>query len=157
MVAAYTTKRWHAFCGALGHPELATDPRFDTNDKRVRGRTELRDTLEPLFRERTTAEWMAALDEADVICGPLLGYTELIAEEHIVQSGSLVTTEHPAVGEIRATALPSRFSETSADVAGPAPFLPGEHSVAILDECGFGRDEIGDLIHSGVVVSAAFR
>jgi crotonobetainyl-CoA:carnitine CoA-transferase CaiB-like acyl-CoA transferase len=157
MVAAYTTKRWHAFCGALGHPELATDSRFDTNEKRVHGRTELRDILEPLFRERTTADWIVALDEADVICGPLLGYSELVTEEHVVQSGSLVSTEHPVVGEVRAARLPGRFSETSANGAVPPPFLPGEHSEAILDECGFGRDEIRDLIHSGVVVSAGVQ
>lgn len=151
MVAAYTVKRWHALCAVLGHPELTTDSRFDTNDKRVRGRAELRNTLEPLFRERTTAEWIAALDEADVLCGPLLGYPELIAEEHVVQSGSLVTTEHPAVGEIRAPTLPGRFSDTSADATGPSPPLPGEHSEEILEECGFEKDEIRDLIQRGVV------
>jgi crotonobetainyl-CoA:carnitine CoA-transferase CaiB-like acyl-CoA transferase len=151
MVAAYSVKRWQALCGALGHPELAGDPRFDTNDKRVRRRTELRDTLDPLFRRRSTADWIHLLDEVDVLCGPLLSYTELITQEQVVRSGSLVTTRHPAVGEIRAPALPARFSDTSADAAGPSPPLLGEHSAAVLGECGFAQDEIRDLIGSGVV------
>jgi crotonobetainyl-CoA:carnitine CoA-transferase CaiB-like acyl-CoA transferase len=152
MVAAYTDKRWPALCDALGRPELATDPRFNTNDKRVRGRTELRSVLEPLFSERTTAGWIAVLDEVDVLCGPLLAYPELVAEDHVTQSGSIVTVEHPAVGEVRAPVLPGRFSDTSGDVTGPPPPVAGEHSVAILGECGFTDTEIADLMDGGVVI-----
>lgn len=152
MVAAYTEKRWPALCSALGRPELATDPRFDTNEKRVRGRTELHDTLEPLFAACTTADWIDVLDDADVLCGPLLGYPELVDQDHVKQSGSLVTVEHEAFGEFRAPVLPSRFSDTSGDVTGPPPPIPGEHSVAILGECGFTDEEISELMDSGVVI-----
>jgi crotonobetainyl-CoA:carnitine CoA-transferase CaiB-like acyl-CoA transferase len=155
MVAAYTEKRWPALCAALGDPSLATDPRFDTNEKRVRGRTELRDTLEPLFAGRTTAEWIAVLDDADVLCGPLLAYPELVAEEHVQQSGSLVTVAHSAIGEMRSPALPGRFSETSGDLTNPPPPIPGEHSVAVLEECGFTGPEISELIDRGVVVGSS--
>ncbi|GMQ94517.1 MAG: CoA transferase [Acidimicrobiia bacterium] len=154
MVAAYTEKRWPALCSALGRPELATDPRFDTNDKRVRGRAELRDVLEPLFAGHTTAEWIGILDDVDVLCGPLLAYPELILEDHVEQSGSLVTVEHPAIGAIRAPVLPGRFSDTAGDVEGPPPPVPGEHSAVILGECGFTDAEISELIDSGVVISA---
>ncbi|MDK1038748.1 MAG: CoA transferase [Actinomycetota bacterium] len=152
MVAAYTEKRWPALCSVLGRPELATDPRFDSNDKRVRARAELRETLEPLFAGRTTDEWIEVLDEADVLCGPLLAYPDLVAHEHVEQSGSIVEVEHPAVGRIRAPVLPGRFSETSGDVTGPPPPIPGEHSVDILGECGFTDQEISELMDSGVVV-----
>ena len=75
MVAAYTPKRWPALCGALGMPELATDQRFDTNEKRVKSRQALSTVLEPVFRTRTTTEWIKLLDEVDVLCGPLLTYS----------------------------------------------------------------------------------
>ena len=152
MVAAYTEKRWPALCSALGRPELATDPRFDTNDKRVRRRAELSDVLEPLFARCTTAEWIGVLDDADVLCGPLLAYPELVAQDHIEQSGSLVTVEHPAIGKFRAPVLPGRFSDTSGDVTGPPPPVAGEHSAAILSECGFTDPEISELMDSGVVI-----
>lgn len=154
MVAAYTEKRWPALCAALGHPELATDPRFDTNDKRVRGRVGLRATLEPLFAGRTTDEWIGVLDDADVLCGPLLAYPELVAENHVLESGSLVTVEHPVMGEIRAPALPGRFSDTGGNATGPPPAIPGEHSAVILSERGFTDEEIGELMDSGVVIGS---
>ncbi len=151
MVAAYTPKRWPVLCNALGKPELATDQRFDTNEKRVRSRHALSEVLEPLFRTRTTAEWIKVLDEADVLCGPLLSYAELVAEEHVANGDALVTVRHPAIGEFRAPGYPVRLSETQVDVSRPPPPLPGEHSEAILGECGFEADEIRELIRQGVV------
>jgi crotonobetainyl-CoA:carnitine CoA-transferase CaiB-like acyl-CoA transferase len=153
MVAAYTSKRWPALCIALGKPELATDPRFDTNEKRVRDRSGLREILEPLFRTRSTAEWMKLLDDRDVLCGPLLTYPELVTEEQVANGDALVTVRHPAIGEIRAPVFPGRMSETRGDGSGPLPPLPGEHSEAILGECGFEEDEIRELVRSGVLNS----
>ncbi len=154
MVAAYAPKRWHALCGVLGRPDLATDPRFDTNEKRVAGRQALTEVLEPLFRTRTTDEWMQALQDADILCGPLLTYPELVAEDHVVASGTLVEVDHPAVGTIRAPRFPGRFSETPCDLSGPPPPLPGEHSESVLSEYGYQDDEIRDLLHSGIVSGA---
>ncbi len=151
MVAAYTPIRWPALCRALGQPELATDPRFDTNEKRVRARPELRDVLEPLFRTRTTAEWTVALDDVDVICGPLLTYPELVAEEHVSQGDSLVTVQHPAVGDVRAPVFPGRLSQTPCDFTGPPPPIPGEHTEAILAENGFADSEVAELLRNGVL------
>ncbi len=155
MVAAYTPKRWPALCGVLGRPELATDPRFDTNEKRVRDRAAMRGVLEPLFLARTTSEWIEALDEADILCGPLLSYPELVAEEHVVAGGMLGAVEHPAVGVVRAPVYPGRLSGTPTDVTGPPPPIPGEHTTDILVEHGFGADEIAHLIAGGVVSGPA--
>lgn len=151
MVAAYTPKRWPALCGALGVPELATDERFDTNEKRVRDRHNLHDILEEIFRTRTTAEWIKILDEADVLCGPLLSYPELVAEEHVVQSGVILTVEHPHLGEIQTPGYPGRFSAQPREGSGLPPVLPGEHSKEVLGELGFDDTEIQGLIEAGVV------
>ncbi len=151
MVGAYTEKRWPALCDQLGRPDLATDPRFDTNEKRVRGRPVLHEVLDPLFKERATAEWIEILDAGDILCGPLLTYEELVAEDHVARGDAIVTVSHPATGEIRAPVFPGRFSDTPGDTTGPPPPVPGEHSVEILGECGFDGDEIRELLRTGVV------
>jgi crotonobetainyl-CoA:carnitine CoA-transferase CaiB-like acyl-CoA transferase len=155
MVAAYTAKRWPALCGALDMPKLAIDARFDTNDKRVRGRDELRQVLEPVFRTRTTAEWIKCLDDVDVLCGPLLSYPELVNEEHVAMGDALVTVRHPGFGEIRGPVLPGRLSDTAGDFTGPPPPTPGEHTATILHENGFTKDEIEALTYDGVVAGPA--
>lgn len=151
MVAAYTPARWRRLCEVLGVAELADDPRFDTNAKRVRNRQALRQTLEPLFRTRTTAEWVRMLEEADIVCGPLLDYPELVSQEHVSGSGMVITLRHPILGDLRVIGSPLRFSATPTRARRPPP-LAGEHSREILEEAGFSPQEIRELIDAGAVI-----
>jgi crotonobetainyl-CoA:carnitine CoA-transferase CaiB-like acyl-CoA transferase len=151
MVAAYTPTRWPAFCRAIGQPDLAEDPRFDENGKRVLARRELAATLEPVLRTKTTAEWIEVLDEADILCGPLLSYPELMEEDQVTSGEAVVTVEHPGVGPIRGTSAPGRFSETRAGPSSPGPVFPGEHTAAVLTDHGFTQDEVTSLLEEGVI------
>ncbi|HCU97150.1 MAG TPA: carnitine dehydratase [Actinobacteria bacterium] len=155
MVAAYTPERWPRLCAALGVPDLATDPRFDTNSKRVQARPALREVLEPLFRARTTAEWVTTLEDADVMCAPLLAYPELVVQEHIECCGMLVRTAHPDIGEVRSPRNPVRLSDAPAVPAGGVPLHPGEHTGEVLADFGFGPHEVRSLVAEGVVQTAS--
>ena len=154
MVAAYTPERWARLCETLGRPELATDPRFDTNERRVRARAALREVLEPLFVARPTAEWIERLQAADILCGPLLAYPELVAAEHVAAGGMLVTSAHPSLGETRSVGSPVRLSATPARSRRPPPHLPGESSEDVLRDFGFGGEEIEELVAAGAVQGA---
>ncbi len=151
MVAAYTAKRWPALCDVLGIPDLAVDPRFDENGKRVEARAELNEVLAPIFATRTTADWMEALEAADILCGPILAYPELVTAEQVVDGGILVTSEHEVTGPVRSPRLPARLEETTAAAGRPAPPIPGEHTEEVLGERGFTVAEIEDLMGRGVV------
>ncbi len=151
MVAAYTAKRWPALCNVLGRPDLATDPRFDENGKRVSARSELNEVLAPIFATRSTQEWIEALEAADVLCGPIIGYSELVQSDQVASGGMIVTAEHPATGEVRSPRIPARLSGSSAPPNRPAPPIPGEHTVEILTEFGFTDEEAKGLMDRGVV------
>ncbi len=151
MVAAYAPKRWRSLCTIVDRPDLLTDPRFDTNENRVTNRAELSRILEPIFTSRTTAEWVEVLREADIICGPILTYPQLVAEQHVAESGELVTMTHPEFGDLDAPRFPGRFSGTPCEPSGPVPLRPGEHTEEILADFGFTDHEIRDLTATGVV------
>lgn len=155
MVAAYTADRWPRLCAALGAPELATDARFDTNSKRVAARPALRQALEPLFLARTTAEWMAIFETADVMCAPLLGYPELVREEHIQRSGMFVSTDHPDTGLLHSPRSPVRLSAAPVAGGGRLPVHPGEHTEEVLAEFGFCPEEVRSLVAGGIVQVAS--
>ena len=151
MVAAYTPVRWPALCRLLGVPDLATDPRFDTNAKRVVEREGLHTMLEEIFKTRSTAEWTGLLQEADIICGPLLDYEGLLSEEHFKSCGLTARAEHPAVGTITTVRGPVRFSSSRAEVRECTPAIAGEHTRELLADAGFDEGEIAGLLASGAV------
>ena len=126
MVAAYTAQRWPALCKVLGLPDLETDPRFAGNGERVVHREALHTILETIFATRSTAQWMGLLQEADIICGPLLDYDGLMSEEHFKKHGLTVRAEHPAVGELTTVRGPVRFSSSQPEFRAYPPAIPGD-------------------------------
>ncbi|MCL4290774.1 MAG: CoA transferase [Thermoleophilia bacterium] len=151
MVAAYTPDRWPRLCAALGRPELAGDPRFDTNEKRVRDRGALREELEGLLRARTTAEWVEELGRADVICAPLLDYGALVQEPHLAETGALWPLEYQAGGTMRTVANPLRLEQAPPRPRRAPPHRPGESTCEVLREHGLAEAELERLLAGGVV------
>jgi len=149
-VAVGSERQWPRLCAALGVPGLAIDPRFDTNGGRVEHRGELRPILAASFRERDTAVWLAALDEAEVPCGPINDIVAAFAAPEAVALGMTIEQEHPAWGVIRQVGIPFTLSATPASIRTPPPTL-GQDSDAILEEFGYRPAEIARLRERGVI------
>lgn len=153
MVAAYTPARWQSLCAVIGRPDWLADPRFADGAQRVHHRAALAEELAAVFRQATTAEWLARLEAADILCGPLLSYPELAAHPQVRASGMIATVSHPVQGTHRVPGIPHRLAATPASVRRPPP-LPGEHTEEVLSEAGFSAPEIAAL-RRGEVIGAA--
>ena len=97
--------------------------------------SDLVEELEAALASRTTDEWVAALVEGGVPCGPIHDYAEVFADEHTQAREMEVTVEHPVEGTIRALGIPVKLSDTPGAVRRPAPLL-GQHTEEILREAG---------------------
>jgi crotonobetainyl-CoA:carnitine CoA-transferase CaiB-like acyl-CoA transferase len=147
-VAMFTDAQAERMCSALGHPEWwyeATGP----TDRAERGRGMLRG-LAKLFPEKTTAEWISVLEEADVPCGPVNSYETLFSDSEIVANDSFMTYEHPIAGTVRTVTPGPRFSETPAKMWRMPPRL-GEHTEEVLREAGVDRSQIEELRAAKVI------
>ena len=149
-VAVGSERQWPRVCVALGLPALADDPRYATNGDRVDRRAELRPTLAERFQERTTAEWLATLEAADIPAGPINDILAAFAAPEAVARSMTVELDHPAWGVIRQVGVPFELSETPASIRVPPPLL-GADTDAILSEAGYDATAIQALRDAQVV------
>jgi crotonobetainyl-CoA:carnitine CoA-transferase CaiB-like acyl-CoA transferase len=149
-VAVMSDKEWANLTRAVERPEWLEDPRFKTpalRDQNINARLAL---IQEVLKTRTTDEWMARLEAADVPCAPALTRSEVIDHPQVLASEILLESDHPIAGRLRQTRPAARYSKTPTELRRGAPRL-GEHGDEILRELGLSRDEIGDLWRRGVV------
>ena len=132
-VAVGSESQWRSFCTATGLADLAADPRFASNRERQANRPALHEAIERRLRERTSAEWQAALEAARVPAGPILGLDQVFADPGVKARGTEVVTEHPKAGEWHMVGAPWRLDRERFTVRRPPPLL-GEHTEEVLRE-----------------------
>jgi crotonobetainyl-CoA:carnitine CoA-transferase CaiB-like acyl-CoA transferase len=134
----------------MGMPELADDPRFNTQDKRSQNREELIPILSDCFRTRTMDEWFACMDAAGIPCGPINTLDRTLSDPQAIARNMVVEVDHPIAGRIVNIGSPIKLSDTPAAFRTPAPSL-GQHTEEILCGLGYSPDEITQLKQTSAV------
>jgi crotonobetainyl-CoA:carnitine CoA-transferase CaiB-like acyl-CoA transferase len=130
MIAAYQPDRWRTLCEVLERPELAAETRFARLADRVANRQALVQVLGEALSRRTTAEWLARLEAADVLCAPIADYDEVTGLPPVEQAGLLIDMPHPTRGSLKVVGCGFAGAPDGA-ATRPAPAL-GEHNDEIF-------------------------
>jgi crotonobetainyl-CoA:carnitine CoA-transferase CaiB-like acyl-CoA transferase len=152
-VGAANQGNWLRLLEALGAPELGDDPRFANNADRMRNLPALEAALTPLFKRRTSAEWLRRLEEAGVPAGPVLDVGQMHTDPQALAREMIVETMHPTAGKVASLGLPIKFSETPGSVRRAAPVL-GQHTREVLREHGFSDAEADQIAAVGAIQMA---
>jgi len=141
---------WERFCDVIGLPGLAVDPRFDTSAKRSAKREELNAIIQGRLRERRTAEWVDALNDAGVPAGPVNTIDEVFGDPQVLHLRMVQPVQHATLGALPIVRNAVTMSRTPPRMHAATPEL-GEHTVEVLAELGLSDEEIEDLRRHGVV------
>ncbi|WPG37880.1 CaiB/BaiF CoA-transferase family protein [Variovorax sp. EBFNA2] len=153
LLAIGNNGQFSRFCEAAGHAEWATDERFATNTLRVKHRGVLIPMLEELTRTRTTADWVALLEDKAVPCGPINDIAQAFDDAQVKARGLAVTLPRDAgdgIASITGVASPLRLTATP-PVLRRAPPALGQHTQEVLAEMGVDARRFEALRASGVV------
>jgi formyl-CoA transferase len=145
------------FCEAVGKPEWAADPRYATNTLRVKHRETLIPAMEAVTRTRTTAEWVALLEDKAVPCGPINHIGQAFDDAQVLARGlkvnqpvAPVASAQIAIETIATVASPLRLTATPPVLRNAPPML-GEHTDEVLAGLGLDGAAIARLRSAGVV------
>jgi crotonobetainyl-CoA:carnitine CoA-transferase CaiB-like acyl-CoA transferase len=151
---ASSDRMFFSFCDLIGRPELKTDPRFCERAVRAAHLKDVYAITEAALAARTSAEWLALLEQADIPATPMHTLETLLLDPHLDDVDFFQIEEHPTEGNIRSMRLPMHFSATPAMNYRPTPHI-GEHTVEVLREAGLSAGEIDELLTQGVIRATA--
>lgn len=140
---------FESMCTALGCPDVARDPRFNTIEVRNTYIGAANDAVAPYFAKLTTDEAYRRLLEADVPVHPITGLADLYDDPQVRARDLLVERADRAGGVMRYARHPVIFDGQRPDFDAITPKL-GEHTREILESAGLTLAEITDLIDRGV-------
>ncbi len=151
MTLTPTERHWGPLCQALGHPELENDPRFSTDDERLKNAEQLVTIFDGLFATRPRDKWIKVFAEYDLFCCGVNSVTDLADDPQVIENDYLIDFDHPTVGRVKIPGYPGHFSESWAKTTSAAPRL-GEHTDEVLRELGgYTEKEITQLREDGIL------
>ena len=139
------------FCKNFGQEHLLADERFATNPKRVANRDLVTQTLTPVMKTKTTAEWVEALEALKIGCGPINTLKDVFADPHVQARNMTLEMAHGSGATVKVIANPVKLSATPPTYRSAPPVL-GEHTEAVLSGIlGMGAAEIEELRAKGIL------
>ncbi len=145
---------WIKLCKLMGRPELAEDPRFRSNDDRVRNAPALKAEL-GAFTSAHTKEQLRQLLGGQLPFGPIYDAQDIFTDPYFAAREMLVEVEQPhSSKKLTIAGVPIKMSETPGSVRTRAPML-GEHTREVLLAAGMTAAQVDELTASGAVRCAA--
>lgn len=149
-VAVGSERLWERFCKALGWEDLFEHADYARNGDRVRNRSKLVSLLQEEFLNKPAAEWVRRLDEGGVPCAPINQVSDVLTDPQVLAREMVVDIPHPALGTIKQTGVPIKFSKTESSIDRHPPML-GEHTEEVLTQLGYEQSDIARFREQDIV------
>ena len=149
-VVASNEKLWGSMCKTMGVPEMALDPKFNSNATRLENIEEMTDFINNWMKDYTVDEMVSMLREARVAIAPILEVPQICESENTKARNMLVEYEHATAGKVKVPGNPIKFSSYEALAELPPPFK-GQHTKELLLEMGYSEEEVSEMLDKGAI------
>ena len=148
-VASAGAAMWDRLCTELQAEDLRENLDYSSEAGRSQHREALHEALNQYFSTRTSNEWIEALNNAGVPCGPINQIDQVFADEQVKHLGMAKPISHPVLGDTHVVNNAVKMSSVSEMEYHPTPER-GEHTTQILKEFGYTDQEIQTLVNNKV-------
>jgi crotonobetainyl-CoA:carnitine CoA-transferase CaiB-like acyl-CoA transferase len=142
---------WINLCDAIGQPELADDPRFNTFPLRTQNSATLVAILDEAIGSQPLEEWRKRFATRDLIWGLVPDLDEVAADPQLVDAGSIATIDDFPGGPRKTVSNPMSLNGVAKEPPRYAPGI-GQHTLEILSQTGYSQEEIASLLDTGAAL-----
>jgi formyl-CoA transferase len=152
VIAANQNQLFRRLCEAMGRPEVADDPRFETHLARGENQEELDGLIADWAAQHDAEHIDTVLNEAKVVCGPIYTIADIFQDPQFAAREMLIPHQDPDFGEYIGPGIVPKLSETPGEVRWSATWEEGSHNDEIYgDLLGLSEPERAALREEGVV------
>jgi crotonobetainyl-CoA:carnitine CoA-transferase CaiB-like acyl-CoA transferase len=150
-IASATDSLFPRLAEVMGRPDVLDDPRFATNEARMRHVEESEALLADWVSERTSYEVVDLVRGAGLPCARVASIDEVVEDPQVKHREMLVELDHPTAGRVPMHGLNVHFSETRQQIRRPPPTL-GQHNEEVYGEwLGLAPERVAELKAGGVI------
>lgn len=153
ILAVGNDAQFERFCNFCGRGEIARDPRFATNARRLKHRETITPIVADLIAAHPIRHWVEGLTKVNVPCGPINAVDQVFTDPQVMARELKIAMPHPAAGgaDIDLIGSPIKMSASPVSYRRPPPSL-GEHTDEVLTELlGLDKAKISALRRRGVI------
>jgi len=136
---------------AMGRPELADDPRFNSNAQRVAHRAETDALVQEWVGSYPADEVMAILEKNEVPNCLVYSVEDMFADPQYQARENIISVEDPVDGEIKMCSVVPRLSLTPGRVEWTGPELGAHNNEVYHDLLGYSEEDLAQMKADGIV------
>ncbi|MGI5830057.1 MAG: CaiB/BaiF CoA transferase family protein [Bradymonadia bacterium] len=148
-IAAGNDVLFGKFAQCIGMAFLATDERFNTNDKRLQNWDALSALINEATRQKNVQLWLELLEKEGIPSGPINTMDKVVENPQVLARNMVMEMQHPVAGKVRCVGSPLKLSDSPIHSIQPSPTL-GESNIDIICEItGCDVEEARRLVQEG--------
>ena len=142
---------WKKLCQLMGREDLLDDPRCVDGATRSANCDFVEGVVTDWVEDKTVAEVLTIMDEAQLVACPIYDYGQVIKDEHILHREMVTEVEHPLIGRLPLYGVAPKLSVTPGKVRFPAPLL-GQHNEEVYGTyLGYDQKRLAELEKQGII------